>query len=199
MAFQLVTEGFKNKTKRTFLAQTSFYFPTHCLCAAWILPNALLAHGTGPAAGNAGEYSRGICIILHIQSGSALSAAWLLSVALISSSLSCVGGLEIDEFCFSTRLLLCHSEMRASDLYTVLSLYTPASSSRSSFHWRLLVLRQPLHFRLRSGAVKFLLIAEQSHCVDPDSDASFLLPCVPSGEDEFFFYLFFFWILIESV
>lgn len=34
----------KTKRKRTLLSQTSFYFPKHCPCAAWILPNAL-AHG----------------------------------------------------------------------------------------------------------------------------------------------------------
>lgn len=95
MAFQLVTEGLK-KTKKNFPWSDIFLLSEALFCAAWILPNALLAHGTGPATGNAGEDSRGICIILQIQSGSALSAAWLLSVALISSSLSCVGGLEID-------------------------------------------------------------------------------------------------------
>lgn len=47
MAFQLISDGKRKQQnrKRTLLAQTSLYFPKHCPCAAWILPNALLAYG----------------------------------------------------------------------------------------------------------------------------------------------------------
>lgn len=47
VAFQLISDGKRKQQnrKRTLLAQTSFYFPKHCPCAAWILPNALLAYG----------------------------------------------------------------------------------------------------------------------------------------------------------
>lgn len=81
MAFQLISDGKKEEKdnkiekKRSLLAPSSFYFPKHCPCAAWILPNALMGHGWGQLLALQVKILGGICIILHIQSGSAMSAA----------------------------------------------------------------------------------------------------------------------------
>lgn len=77
MAFQLVGEGEKkrqqNEKELSLVGHLSTF---RSIVFVWLGSHRmLLAHGMGLATGNAGEYSRGICIILHIQSGSALSAA----------------------------------------------------------------------------------------------------------------------------
>lgn len=77
VAFQLISDGKRKTTKPKKNSPCSNVFllsEALPLCGLDLAERSTCAR-MGPAAGNAGENSRGICIILHIQSGSAFSAA----------------------------------------------------------------------------------------------------------------------------